>query len=533
MKRLLFTVAAAAALWGAACSGGSTVAPPPPVGGYTLASLTGQYVFTTNGEVDTGAGGVNLARTGVFISNGAGGITGGVEDIVNGTGAASLAQQISSGTYTVNADGRGTLSLSITGSAAPITFAIVLTSTNGGLMIDETSSTAQASTGSGNFVKQTGGPFTVDSVSGPYVFDFAGLDASTQPAPVSVVGQFDVNNAAISTGFFDENDNFALSNGQLAGNFAADLTQPTFPISTFGRGVAAIGGQSFVFYIVDATRVRFISTSGGMLSGDAVAQNNTVPTTVAGLNSGFAYLVAGSSVNGGVVRIGRFTANGATVTNVLLDTNDSGTFIQTNTATSASINLDPAVPGRGTFTFADTVHFPNAPSTYVFYLSSATQGVIQETTSDSNGVVNVADGTLAAQTGGPFSGTNITGTYAYNWSGLSEQQGGAATDEEDALGQATVSSLAFTGTDDIFQFSLGAPVTNLAASGTITIASSDGTGADGKRNTMSIIYNKSDSSASTVNCIVYVVSPQLAFFANSSSSKTRIVAGVLQAQQAP
>jgi hypothetical protein len=104
-------------------------------------------------------------------------------------------------------------------------------------------------------------------------------------------------------------------------------------------------------------------------------------------------------------------------------------------------------------------------------------------------------------------------------------------DEEDLLGEATVSNLAFSGTDDIFQFSAGQPQTDLAASGSIVIVSADGTSSDGKRNTMSVIYSKSSASASTVNFVVYFVSPTLAFFENSSSSNTRIVAGVLQAQQ--
>jgi hypothetical protein len=537
MKRLLLAVAAAAALWGAACSGGSTVAPPPPVGGYTVASLNGQYVFTTSGEVFNGSAEVNLARTGVFNANGQGSITGGVED-VNASGTVTPAVQISGGSYTVNADGRGTLTLNLNanGTASAINFAIVLTSTNDGLMIDETSSQTQASTGSGNFTKQTGGPFTLSSVTGPYVFDFAGLDGSQAnlcPCPESFIGQFDVNNAAISSGFFDDNDNFQLANGSLSGTFAEDNLNPTFPISTFGRGLALIGGQNFAFYIVDATRVRFISTNGGMLSGDAVAQNNSIPTTVAGLNSSFAYLVAGTSFNGGLTRIGRFTAAGSTISNVHQDSNDATRFIATDNTTNTSITLDPVTPGRGTLTFTDP-NFKSAPSIYIFYLSSASQGVIQETTVDSTTFpVAVADGTIAAQVGGPFSTSNITGTYAYNWSGLSSQQGGNANDEEDLLGQATVASLAFTGTDDIFQFSTGAPQTNLAASGTISIGGSDGTTADGNRNTMIVIYNKSSASASTVNCIVYFVSPQLAFFANSSSSATRIVAGILQAQQTP
>jgi hypothetical protein len=493
-----------------------------------VASLNGQYVFTTNGEVTTGGTPVSLARTGVFSANGTGGITGGVED-VNASGTYTPALQITGGSYTVNADGRGTLTLNITGSTAPINFGIVLTSVNDGLMIDETSTQTQASTGSGNFVKQTGGPFTAGSVTGPYVFDFAGLDAGV--APVSVVGQFNVSNSTISSGFFDEDDNFVLSNGTLSGTFAADPTQPTFPISTFGRGIASIGSQSFAFYIVDATRVRFITSSGGMLSGDAVMQSSTVPTNVSSLSGGFAFIVAGTSFNGGITRVGRFTAAGATVSQVLQDSNDNGRFIQTNTATNASITLDAATPGRGTLTFTDP-NFTSAPGVYIFYLSSATQGVIQEVTVDSTKApVDVADGSIAAQTGSPFSGTNITGPYAYTWSGVSSQQSGAAVDEEDLLGEATVSNLAFSGTDDIFQFSAGQPQTDLAASGSIVIVSADGTSSDGKRNTMSVIYSKSSASASTVNFVVYFVSPTLAFFENSSSSNTRIVAGVLQAQQ--
>src|SRR4029077_1100180 len=381
MTRLLLAVAAAAALWSAACGGGSTVAPPPPVGGYTLASLNGQYVFTTSGEVFTGSTEVNLARTGVFIANGQGSITGGVED-VNASGTVSPAIQISGGNYTVNADGRGTLTLNLNsnGTASAINFAIVLTSTNDGLMIDETSSQTQASTGSGNFTKQTGGPFTLSSVTGPYVFDFAGLDVNV--APESFIGQFDVNNAGMSSGFFDDNDNFQLANGSLSGTFAEDNLNLAFPISTFGRGLALIGGQNFVFYIVDATRVRFISTNGGMLSGDAVAQNNSVPTTVAGLNSSFAYLVAGTSFNGGLTRVGRFTAASSTISAVHQDSNDATRFIATDNTTNMSITLDPVTPGRGTLTFTDP-NFKSAPSIYIFYLSSASPGVVQETTVDS------------------------------------------------------------------------------------------------------------------------------------------------------
>ncbi len=538
MKRLLVSLSLAAAFWSAACSSGNSIVnPPPPVGKYTLASLKGQYVFVTSGEVfATGAlTATPLARTGVFNADGLGGITAGVED-VNAAGTTSLALQISGGNYTVNADGRGTLTLNITtnGVTSSINFGIVLTSTNDGLLIDETSNANQASTGSGNFVLQTGGPFTVSSVAGPYIFDFSGLDGNqTFPCPCSesFVGQFDVNSAGtISTGFFDDNDDFLLSSGAVVGNFAQDNLNPSFPISTTGRGVAQIAGQDFVFYIVDAMRVRFISTNRGMLSGDAVAQSNTVPAQVSSISSSFAFIVAGSSGSGGVTRVGRFTSNGATVTNVLQDTNDAGRFIPTNSTTTASISLDPATPGRGTFTFTDP-NFTNAPSKYVFYLSSATQGVLQEQTSNNSGVVNVADGSITAQTGSPFSSANIVGTYAFNWSGLSLQNGGsfAVQDEEDIVGQATVSSLSLSGAADIFQFQSVAPVFDLVASGAISIAG-DGTSSTGSssRNTMSVKLVKSNST--TANFVVYFVNPRLAFFANNQDPN-RIVAGIMKAQQ--
>jgi len=526
MKRLLAAFSVVAALWSSACSSGNSIVnPPPPVGKYSLASLKGQYAFVTNGESFTGGlSATPLARTGSFTADGIGNITGGVED-VNAAGTTSPALQITGGNYTVNADGRGTLTLQL--AQASLNFGITLTSTSDGLMIDETSNTSQSSTGSGNFVKQSAGSFQVSGIAGPYIFDFPGLDANNNPE--SFIGEFTANNGAVSPGFFDDNDNGTLSSGPFVGTVAQDPLQPA-TLSNFGRGIALIANQNYVFYIVDSTRVRFISTNGGMLSGDAVAQSNNVPTNVSSINSSFAFIVAGSSGSGGVTRVGRFTANGATVTNVLQDTNDGGKFILTNSTTAASISLDAANPGRGTFTFTDP-NFTNAPSTYVFYLSSPAQGVIQETTSNQGGVVIVADGTIAAQTGSPsFTSSNISGTYALNWSGLSLQNGGGFTlqDEEDLVGQITVSSLKLSGATDIFQFQSGVPVFDLVTSGSISIAGDGTSSSSANRNTMSVKLVKSNTT--TVNFVVYFVNPQLAFFANNQDPN-RTVAGILKAQQ--
>src|SRR5258708_4154364 len=392
MNRLFLMLVAAGASWSTACSGNGIVNPPPPVGKYSKASLNGQYAFVTNGESFTGGlSATPLARTGSFTADGLGNITAGVED-VNAAGKVSPALQGTGGSYTVNGDGRGTLTLQLGQNS--IDFGITLTSTSDGLMIDETSNSAQSSTGSGNFIKQSGS-FAISSIAGPYVFDFSGLD-DTQGSE-SIVGEFTASGGPITTGAGDANDNGAFTTAAaVSRNFAADGVNPSTPYA-FRPGIAQLNGSQYVFYIVDSTRIRILSTSGGaMLSGHAVAQSN-IRTSVSNINSSFVFIVAGSSINGGITRVGRFTANGATVINVLEDTNDGGNFIKTNSGTNASIALDAANPGRGTLTFTDP-NFLNARGKYVFYFSSAPQGFIQEQTANKTGAADVADATPAAQT---------------------------------------------------------------------------------------------------------------------------------------
>ncbi len=533
MNRLLLGLTAAAALWSAACGGTSSfVTPPPPVGNFSNADLNGQYAFVTNGEFFTGSlSATPLARTGSFTADGQGRITGGVED-VNAAGTPMNAIPITGGSYTISADGRGTLNLSF--GSNTLQFGITLTSksTGDGLMIDETSNSSQSSTGSGNFTKQTPGSFAISTVSGAYVFDFSGLD-NTQPpnqGPISIVGQFTASNGPITTGVEDVNDNGIFTTAAaVVGNFAADGNNQA-TLTGNGRGIAQINGSQYAFYIVDGTRVRFLSISGGMLSGDAVSQNNPPAT----LNSSFVFIVAGTSAKGGVTRVGRFTANGTSLTNIVLDTNNSGTFTKTggagsgSTFSNANITMDAANPGRGTLTF--TASNVGVPFTFVFYFSSATSGVIQDISQTSTGVAtDVADGSIEAQAVGPFSASNITGTYAFNWSGLSVQNGGGFTvqDEEDVVAQVTVSNLSLTGAADSFLFQTGFPLMDDVVSGSITPGGA-GTGADGQRNTMSVKLTK--SSSLTVNFVVYLVNPQLAFFTNNQNSN-RIVAGILKAQQ--
>jgi hypothetical protein len=548
MNRLSTALVAAAALWTAACGGGgATINPPPPTGNYSLASLNGTYAFVTSGEVITSSSNsaTPFSRTGSFTANGSGGITGGVYDVVNAGGSSTISSSpiaiMSGSSYTVNADGRGTLTFNVNSGGVPSTvnFGLVLTTAiacpgppctvTDGLMMDETASANQASTGSGNFVLQTTSTFAT-GVSGSYVFDFSGLDGNQPSAPESLVGQFVASGGVITSGIEDANDNFALTNGAISGNFAPDPANS----ATSGRGTATVAGQTYAFYIVDSTRIRFVSINangvGPMLVGDAVSQPSVPPAP----SGGFAFLVAGSSANGGLTRVARFdtcapcAGPGPAVSKLLMDVNNAGSEIEfgPSALTNASINYD-STTGRGVVSFQSST--TNVYS-FVFYLSSATSGVIQEVSpNDTSPAFAVADGTIAAQSGSPFTSSNITGPYALNWSGLVTSGGQFANqDEEDLLAQETIKSLNLSGTYDLFQFTGVTLGTDLGSMGAINFNGGDGTGGDGK----SAAMNFNLSNASPVHLVVYFVNPQLAFFANrDNNGAQRIVAGILKAQQ--
>jgi hypothetical protein len=525
MKRLLTAVVAAAALWAAACSsgGGRTIQPPPPTGNFSNASLSGTYAFVTSGEAITSSAGttseIAFARTGSFTANGSGGIQGGVYDVVNAGGATIATIPITGGSYTISADGRGALKFDVTSNGAPatISFGIVLTSTSDGLMMDETATGNQASTGSGNFVLQNPAMFA-SGVSGSYVFDFSGLDANQRGE--SLVGRFAASGGVITSGMEDANDGTTLSSGSISGNFTPDLANA----ATSGRGTAIIAGQSYAFYIVDSNRVRFISNntatagSGPMLTGDAVLQLS-VPANPTG---SFAFLVAGSSANGGLTRVGRFNVSANTLSNIVMDVNNGGSEngFGSGSLSNGRITYDAAT-GRGQLSFQSSA--ANV-YTFVFYLSSPSSGVIQEVsgTPGTGIAVVVDDGSIVGQSGSPFTASNISGNYAMNWSGL-ETTGGTFQDEEDLVSQVKISNLSLSGTSDIFQFSSSTLFTDLGTAGQITL-NGDGT----SNNTMTVNL----SQASPIKMVTYIVNPQLAFFINTNvSGAPRNVAGILKAQQ--
>ncbi len=506
--QLALVMVLALALVEIACGGGSggisgTPAPPPTTGPYSVASLNGSYAFTMTGQ-DTGG---FFARVGSFSANGAGSITGGVEDVNSGAvGTAIL--PFSGGTYSISSNGKGTLNL--TNQTGTLQFTIVMTSSTSGLLT-QVDGNASAS---GNFTVQTPSALSLASINGSYVFDFSGQDPNG--VPESLVGQFTASGGVGGSGVVDDNDGAVPSGPQTfaSSSFALDTTYG----ATFGRGIANINGINFAFYIVNGSKIKFMETSfPSLVVGDATAQTGTIPTTAAGLSGSFATVMGGASLSGSDVRGGRFTLNGGNVINIQMDddsssnsgSGNSNAFIIPNgTISAATYSVDASVPGsgRGTLQFTDS---KLGTFSFIFYLISPTQAVIQD---NSAGIVS--DGSMLAQTAGPFSTASAAGNWALSFVGQSINSTTGGFGEEDYLGQYTqTSSGSISGGVDFTELSAPAVATNLAITGTITVQG-DGTG----RNGYTIKVNASPSS--TLNFSAYFIDANTFFVVGTDTHRT-------------
>jgi len=462
MKSLTLFFTIALATFAAACNSGVGGPPPPrPTGAFSNVSLKGAYAFQMNG---TDVNSHPISRIGVFTADGMGNITAGSEDVNDGgtinagTGVPVLFNPAPQSTYAVQANGRGMLTL--VDASGKLTFSITLSSSSAGLIVE----TDGNSTVSGSFRSQT----VTTTFSPAYAFDFSGVDLANQVG-LSLVGQFSTNTGTtINGGVFDINDGGTLSSQVSIPASTIVLDSTTFG-TTFGRGRAIIDGLTFVFYVVDGSNLAVLEEdSSGLTSGFATAQT-AVPTVISGLAGSFVLDVGGaassSGITGPLVRIGRFDASNGTVSNLFLDQNFSGsalTFGGSGSISNLTFTIDPAGSGRGTLGFTDVT--TGDLFSYVFYLTSASGGFIQDI-SPSSGLI--ADGSLSLQSG-TFTAASLAGNYIANWTGFNLGNGF----EEDFNAQFALTSAAssnVSGTVDYTELGNNQIVTGAGVGGTFTL----------------------------------------------------------------
>src|SRR5262249_49823957 len=190
--------------------------------------------------------------------------------------------------------------------------------------------------------------------------------------------------------------------------------------TNFGRGTLSIpttnlGTFNFIFYIVDATHLKLLSTDAGIVtSGDAFQQSAGVPTMSAAFNNSFVFLQGGTDTGGPLAEVARFTADGSqNLQNVFLDFNDGGGNGTVSNPTARSYAIDGNFPGSGRGPLTFTASQNNFVYPFVFYLYSGSQGFIQDTS-----VSTIADGPLEIESPGPFTPVTTATNFAVQWSGF-------------------------------------------------------------------------------------------------------------------
>jgi len=458
------------------CGGNSSVTPPPPSGPFSNASLTGQYAFSISGQ-DTTSGGFT-GIIGSISADGNGHITAGIADVLDlSVNPPASVISYSGGTYEIQSNGRGVMTLNVTGGGS-LQLSLSLQSNQQGILVE----TDGAATRNGTLNQQTPAAFSPNSIKGNYVFDFAGVSfAGNSPSIISTIGQFTADgNGNLTGGTIDVNDGAFTPSGAIA------LTPGAYALDTngngtnYGRGMVTINDKTYAFYIVDNTRIKLLEEdSAGGAEGDAMLQSGAIPAKNSDLNGGFVFLTSGSVTAGTVgpiSRLGRMSTDGSgNVSKVAFDQNDNGnnTHISEGSNLSAatySMDTTNAGSGRGTFTFQNS---SVGTVSYVFYFYSPTQAVIQDVTPKI-----VGDGTMMTQIAGPFTTSTVSGNFVFNWNGLQLINPSAYV--EHFVGQATQSSTAnnnLSGTADFIEIGLTSSNginLNAGISGTLTI-NGDGT----------------------------------------------------------
>jgi len=364
--------------------------PPPTVTGtFTNASLNGSYAFLIRG---TNSGFYSIA--GSLQANGAGAITAGTADI-NSPGTGVLANNVAvTGTYSVQADGRTTATLTSTAGNFVIDF--VLISNQHGLAI-RFNTTA---TGSGAIDLQQSTAFSTAMIAGSFAFSMFGGDHNGSfETTAGVYTTVNINNSdAIQTGVQDINDNGALSvNRSLTGSFAAP--------STTGRGTATlttnVGSLNLAYYIVDSNHVIFIETdTAPVLAGNAFRQSATA------LTGNLALQMFGSTSNHTFAAGGILKTDG--VANILTtsteDFNVAGTVTQ-NLPISGTFSV--LLNGRGTISIPGS----SGLASLVYY---PTTGGILLLSVDS---LSVATGTAFSQQLSTPSNSSVSGGFGFSLAG--------------------------------------------------------------------------------------------------------------------
>ena len=337
---------------------------------FNQGSLNGFYAFTLTAEI-------NQARfeVGSLKADGQGNFSG-VEDI---TSALGVTQAVAvTGTYTIMADGRGSLTLTTAGEPAR-TFHFVL-SANSATHSDNNGQLIQfdkAGTAVGVLLKEDPTTFRNASLaSHAYTFRLGGLDSTQNP--ISTIGEFnvDASGTTVSSGEEDENDNNTVNHGAGPTN-AMNISSGSIASVDANTGRATLSltaganTSNFAIYVVNAGQVEIVSLDAApMLSGEAEQQITPLPSSPTA--GGYALATEIGGIRGQYWIMGQVQVGSTGQITSLLQNQDGGLVLNFTTPNGT---FALGANGRGSLQ-ENTSHGARA---FTVYLVSATRLYVLQT----------------------------------------------------------------------------------------------------------------------------------------------------------
>jgi hypothetical protein len=358
--------------------------------------LSGQYAFSFTGYDSNGS----YLAAGSFTADGKGNLTG--EEDVNNFAAPSTDLAIT-GTYTVNSDNRGTMT--INSPLGDFTYKFALnTAGNKGRLISFDQSGVR---GSGVIELQDTTAFNPYVFANGYVMALSGQD--TANGRIAALGLIFPDGAGFVSGStLDLNDA-----GSVAPTFAS--FSGIYGVDSTGRGtltllIPGLGGGTidFAFYVVSANEFLLVSTDpifqNGMILGGPAEIQNGAPFTTASFDGGSIFTFTGNN-NGSAPQdmVGRFTFDGSSNVVVNYDENNGGSITVAGSLTGA---YDLELNGRGTLNL-DT----GTGGTLVWYVyaTGPNQGFVMDASTTAASLGEIYAETIVP----PFSNSDILGSYLF------------------------------------------------------------------------------------------------------------------------
>lgn len=415
-----------------ACGSSSNNGPSNP---FTNASLKGSYVYQISGtDFTINSNGAPFRESGVFIADGAGNLlTGGVDDFVeSGVGSSNSA----AGSYMVNGDGTGFLSIVV--GTNSVDFAITIVSPSKLYLIG--ADQGFNSSGLGELQDST----AISAVpNGTFTFRTHILSAPLALVPTATVGVMAIGGSAVTSGSED-----SLTLGTTA--VPHTLTGGTFSApDSNGRGQFSLQDNSpkttnFIYYIVDANNIRLLASDPGLTGqGRAEHQNGTLA-----LSGNYAFGSQGDTNGagfglGGTNSAGRFTSDGTSAISAgAIDNVQNGVPVvnQAFTGSFTAVNGN----GRTVVTFtpgAQSIFWMVSPARAFFVFNDPNR--VEDGTADQQLLPSFSNSTMQGEFGLVMGGFDTTPEHinrvgALQWDG----KGNLSFDEfvnNNVLGQNSAS----------------------------------------------------------------------------------------------